>query len=159
MFSYRRSTAIDQNLGAGGQHELRWLEAANQPGLRTIAQQANAQGITWVAASGDWGAATCDISSPSPQASKGSTATFPATIPEITSVGGTTFNEGSGTYWATKNDASGGSALSYIPEVAWNRFGGAARARRDRRGRERLLSKAGLANGARRSQRQHSRRS
>ncbi len=112
--------AIDQNLAPVVSMSYGGCEAANQPGLRTIAQQANAQGISFVAASGDAGAATCDLSSPSPQASKGLSASFPATIPEITAVGGTTFSEGNGTFWGTKNDTSSGSALSYIPEVAWN---------------------------------------
>jgi hypothetical protein len=35
-------------------------------------------------------------------------------------VGGATFNEGSGVYWNSTNNAYNGSALSYIPEVAWN---------------------------------------
>ena len=35
-------------------------------------------------------------------------------------VGGTTFSEGSGTYWSTTNNSQNGSALSYIPEVTWN---------------------------------------
>jgi len=112
--------AIDQNLAPVVSMSYGGCEAANQPGLRVVAQQANAQGITWVASSGDWGAATCDITSPTPQASKGLTGSFPATIPEITAIGGTTFNEGSGTYWVATNDANDGSALSYIPEVAWN---------------------------------------
>jgi hypothetical protein len=30
------------------------------------------------------------------------------------------FNEGSGTYFGTTNDANGGSAISYIPEAVWN---------------------------------------
>ncbi len=112
--------AIDQNLAPVVSMSYGGCELANQPGLRAVAQQANAQGITWVVSSGDWGGATCDITSPSPQASKGLTGSFPATIPEITAIGGTTFNEGTGTYWATSNDANDGSALSYIPEVAWN---------------------------------------
>ena len=47
--------------------------------------------------------------------------TFPADLPEITAAGGTTFNEGSGTYWAASNNIkTSSSALSYIPEMAWN---------------------------------------
>jgi subtilase family serine protease len=44
----------------------------------------------------------------------------PASIPEVTAVGGTEFNEGSGDYWNTTNDANRASARSYIPERAWN---------------------------------------
>src|SRR5579862_5855174 len=55
-----------------------------------------------------------------PQASKGLTADFPASIPEITGVGGTRFSEGNANYWASTNSANGASALSYIPEIVWN---------------------------------------
>jgi uncharacterized protein (TIGR03437 family) len=89
--------------------------------LRSYAQQANAQGITWMASSGDAGAATCDqLYSPTPQASLGPTLSFPADLPEVTAVGGTQFNEGTGTYWAATNDANNASALGYIPEAVWN---------------------------------------
>src|SRR5215472_8808631 len=84
--------------------------------------QANAQGITWMVSSGDAGAATCDITAPALQAAKGPTLSYPANIPEVTSVGGTRFDEGGAVsqYWARSNDANGASALSYIPEVSWN---------------------------------------
>jgi uncharacterized protein (TIGR03437 family) len=45
---------------------------------------------------------------------------FPAVLPEVTGVGGTQFVEGGGAYWAAANSANSGSALSYIPEKAWN---------------------------------------
>ena len=45
---------------------------------------------------------------------------FPASIPEVTAVGGTEFNEGNGTYWSSSNGSTQASALSYIPEKAWN---------------------------------------
>jgi subtilase family serine protease len=38
----------------------------------------------------------------------------------VTGVGGSTFNDGSGNYWNNSNNASNGSAVSYIPEGAWN---------------------------------------
>ena len=113
--------AIDQKLAPIITFSYGGCEAYNSVGLRAVAQQANAQGITWLAASGDLGAATCDITSPTPQASKGPTTSFPATIPEITAVGGTEFDDGNGNrYWASTNTANGGSALSYVPERAWN---------------------------------------
>lgn len=80
-------------------------------------QQANAQGMTVVAAAGDGGAADCDTNYP---ASHGLAVDVPASSPYVTGIGGTTFNEGSGAYWSTTNNSFGGSALSYIPEVAWN---------------------------------------
>jgi len=87
---------------------------------RSIAQQANAQGITIVAASGDSGAAGCDTQAAEPFATRGRAVNFPAAIPEVTGVGGTQFAEGSGSYWASSNSPNFGSALSYIPEAAWN---------------------------------------
>ena len=87
--------------------------------LRLIAEQANAQGITWIASSGDSGAFGCE-SSTAATAVQGTAASLPASIPEVTGVGGTSFNEGTGTYWNKSNDAIFGSALSYIPETSWN---------------------------------------
>ena len=112
--------AIDQNVAPVLSESFGGCELTAQPGLRAIAQQANAQGITWVVASGDWGAATCDIFSPTLQAAKGFTAAFPASLPEVTAIGGTRFNEGTGTYWAASNGPNQGSALSYIPEIVMN---------------------------------------
>ena len=112
--------AVDQNLAPVMSMSFGACEALRSVSTRAIAQQANAQGITWLAASGDVGAAQCDIGSPTQQASKGPTVSVPASYPEVTAVGGTTLSEGTGTYWSPSNGISGGSALSYIPEVAWN---------------------------------------
>jgi uncharacterized protein (TIGR03437 family) len=90
------------------------------PFYRTVAQQANAQGITILAASGDSGAAACDSQNLGAFATRGRAVGFPAVLPEVTALGGTQFNEGTGTYWAGTNSAAFGSALSYIPEIAWN---------------------------------------
>jgi subtilase family serine protease len=87
-------------------------------------QQANSQGQTVVGPSGDDGAADCDYPLNANQtvisATHGLAVDIPASFPYVTAVGGTTFNEGTGTYWNTTNTASGGSAKSYIPEVVWN---------------------------------------
>jgi len=88
--------------------------------LRAVAQQANAQGITWVASAGDSGATGCEIHGVTAQAKMGLSASYPASFPEVTGAGGAEFVEGSGVYWSTVNIASGASALSYIPEAAWN---------------------------------------
>ena len=45
---------------------------------------------------------------------------FPASLPEVTAVGGTEFQEGADAYWSSTNTSASGSALSYIPEIAWN---------------------------------------
>ena len=93
--------------------------------MQTWAKQANAQGITWVASSGDAGAAACyqtiDGQIRASYAGLTLAVEVPASIPEVTGVGGTRFNEGSGTYWNTSNDPNTkASAQSYIPEISWN---------------------------------------
>jgi uncharacterized protein (TIGR03437 family) len=87
---------------------------------RTVAQQGNAQGITTFVSSGDSGAASCDPQGLSPLATHGKSVSFPANLPEVTAVGGTIFDDATGPYWAVTNDAVGSTALSYIPELAWN---------------------------------------
>ncbi|MGA2117115.1 MAG: protease pro-enzyme activation domain-containing protein [Bryobacteraceae bacterium] len=94
--------------------------AVNRMGLSAFeveAQKGNALGITWLASSGDSGAAGCDYDVAT--ATQGLGVSLPASVPEITAVGGTEFNEGSGSYWGS-NGPYGASALSYIPEMAWN---------------------------------------
>jgi hypothetical protein len=94
---------------------------------RALAQQANAQGITWVAASGDSGPTDCDphagLTNAKPSASLGLSTGFPASLPEVTAVGGTQFNEAGGSYWALFDTSAHASALSYIPEKSWNESG------------------------------------
>ena len=99
-----------------------------------LTQQANLQGQTLVAASGDFGAADCDDNSNLP-ATGGLGVDIPGAFPYVTSVGGTTFNGDADAtldpnnascylatpYWSGSCSAtSGASALQYIPEVAWN---------------------------------------
>lgn len=112
--------AIDQNLAPVISMSYIGCELDNSPSLRALAQQANAEGITFIAASGDWGSAVCDQSSPTRQASKGVTVGQPASFPEVTAIGGTTLVEGAGSYWGSSNGINSGSALSYIPEKVWN---------------------------------------
>jgi subtilase family serine protease len=99
------------------------------------AQQANSQGQTIVAASGDSGAADCDGAVKS--ATQGLAVDVPASIPEVTGMGGSEFNgdaagavtgtapatnAGATTYWSGTSGSTDAisSALFYIPEVAWN---------------------------------------
>jgi hypothetical protein len=109
--------AISNNLAPVISLSYGGCEALNSSSLQSVAQQANAQGITWIASSGDSGAAGCDSGA---AASGGLAVDMPASIPEVTAVGGSEFNEGTGNYWGTTNSSTGGSALSYIPEIAWN---------------------------------------
>jgi subtilase family serine protease len=91
----------------------------NALAFQSLVQKANTEGITFLASSGDSGSAGCD-SSDETTATQGLAVNIPASIPEVTAVGGTEFNEGSGSYWGTTNGSNGGSALSYIPELAWD---------------------------------------
>jgi len=86
--------------------------------LASLGQQANAQGQTIIAPSGDSGAADCDNGAA--VAIHGLAVDMPASLPYVTGVGGTEFNEGTGIYWSASNNANNGSALQYIPEIAWN---------------------------------------
>ncbi len=81
-------------------------------------RQAAVQGQTVVGPAGDSGATDCDYQANT--ASSGLAVDFPASSPYVTGVGGTMFNEGSGTYWSASNGSFSGSALSYIPEQVWD---------------------------------------
>lgn len=113
------------------------LGTANVQSLQQLAQLANSQGQTITAASGDSGAADCEGAT-STSATTGLAVDVPASIPEVTGVGGTEFtgdssgvvtgtppNTNAGAdapYWAgttgSADDLS--SAMAYIPEMAWN---------------------------------------
>jgi subtilase family serine protease len=120
-----------------GDCEPNW-SASDVNTLLALAQQANAQGMTIVAPAGDGGAADCDSDfSGRLFAREGLAVDFPGSLPYVTSVGGTQFNElgpawntdhsfgnffrkPQPDYWRSANNGSNGSALSYIPEIAWN---------------------------------------
>jgi len=104
-------------------------EANNASIIDTTEQwlrNANAQGQTIVASSGDSGASDCDVAGSSQ--GSGPAVDYPASSPEVTGVGGTTFDEGGNTsfYWSG-GKGSGADVISsaklYIPEVAWNDTG------------------------------------
>ncbi len=109
--------------------------------LQSLAQQANVQGITILAPSGDSGAADCDNNSdpnnPVTASTLGLAVDLPGSLPSVTSIGGTEFGEGAdtaGAFWANPAcvrlgtcsvtpgpDVAPTSARSYIiPEGAWN---------------------------------------
>ena len=87
--------AIDQNLAPVISMSYGECELGGSVSARAMAQQANAEGITWMNSSGDSGAAGCDYGAK--VASNGLSVIFPADIPEVTAVGGTEFNEAAGT--------------------------------------------------------------
>ncbi|HLK18201.1 MAG TPA: protease pro-enzyme activation domain-containing protein [Bryobacteraceae bacterium] len=111
--------AIDQNLAPVISQSYGSCEpetpSSDALAFQQMAEQANAQGITWLAASGDSGAADCDDSQ-----NPGLSVDLPGSVPEVTSLGGTEFAEGSGQYWRASNASSGESVISYIPETTWN---------------------------------------
>ena len=86
-------------------------------------QQAASQGMTILVSAGDSGAAGCD----SPSSSTGTVAGVNGmcSTPYSTCVGGTQFSDTSNptAYWSANNSSTYGSALSYIPEAAWNASG------------------------------------
>lgn len=91
-------------------------------------QQAAAQGITVLVAAGDSGAAGCDSPS-SASATQGAGVNGLCSSPYSTCVGGTQFSDTANpsAYWSASNNSSTfASALSYIPEAAWNQSGTAA---------------------------------
>ncbi|MFN7922189.1 MAG: protease pro-enzyme activation domain-containing protein [Bryobacteraceae bacterium] len=116
---------IDQNLAPVLSFSFGACETAvaQLPGavdlFQSAAKQANAQGITWVAGSGDSGPSACE---PHSTATAGRTVAvgLPASLPEVTAVGGTMFSEGNGNYWNTSDGPGLSTARSYIPESAWN---------------------------------------
>ena len=100
--------------------------------MQQWAQEANAQGQTIVGPSGDEGAADCEAATAT-SATHGLAVDAPASIPEVTGVGGTEFTGDSSVvvsagcapadlpYWnGSCNPNSGPTALMYIPEESWN---------------------------------------
>jgi pseudomonalisin len=85
--------------------------------------QAASQGITPFVSSGDSGAAGCD--SGSSNAGTVLAVNGLCSPPNSVCVGGTQFMDTSNPslYWSSTNTASNSSALSYIPEQAWNESG------------------------------------
>ncbi len=88
-----------------------------------IAEQAAAQGITYLVSSGDNGAEGCDDPSTPPATHPVSTNLL-ASTPFNVAVGGTMFNENGqdGSYWGSEAPLQE-SAISYIPEDVWNESG------------------------------------
>ncbi len=97
------------------------LGAGSNLAINSDYEQASAQGITVVVATGDQGSAACDSAAESVD---GLAVNGLASTPYDVAVGGTDFNqslEAAGNYWNSAN-APGtlASALSYIPETTWN---------------------------------------
>jgi subtilase family serine protease len=114
--------SIDQNLGniIVVSYGLCEQDVSTITSLNDKLAAAAAQGITVIAASGDFGAAACDASSQVSTASHGLAVDFPASSPYVTGVGGTTLQDAGSGFWASTNATYGSSLLTYIPEAAWN---------------------------------------
>jgi subtilase family serine protease len=84
-------------------------------------EQAAAEGITVLVASGDQGSAACDYDAS--DAINGLAVNGLASTPWNVAAGGTDFNQYNqwSQYWnATNASLTQGSALGYIPEMTWN---------------------------------------
>ncbi|HEU5339928.1 MAG TPA: Ig-like domain repeat protein [Edaphobacter sp.] len=104
-----------------GQCEL-FLGTSGNAFYSTLWQQAAAEGITVVVASGDSGAAGCDASGPE-YATNGLGVNGLSSTPNNIAVGGTDFYmpNGGAAYWSTANDpTTEASVLGHIPETPWN---------------------------------------
>ena len=103
--------------------------------VQSWAQLANSHGQTISASSGDDGAADCEVpvgKNPTTSGTLGPAVDVPASIPEVTGLGGTEFsadcatgscaaNGANAPYWAgTSGSDVLSSALEYIPETTWN---------------------------------------
>ncbi len=117
--------AVDQNLAPVVSYSFYGCEKefqsspANLNGPRAVAKQANAQGITLLAASGDAGAASCEVAFRDVEGRNGAWVSVPASFPEATAVGATMFADDTGDHW-NGDPQRPGTARSYIPETAWN---------------------------------------
>jgi hypothetical protein len=92
-------------------------------GYATLAEQAAAQGVTYLVASGDSGPEGCDDPDVETVATGPLSVSVLAATPFNLAVGGTVLNENGqeSKYWnSTNNTENLGSALSYIPEDVWN---------------------------------------
>jgi subtilase family serine protease len=99
---------------------------AGNAAIKIAYLQALLEGISVFVASGDTGAAGCDLS----ESGADTEAVFGLAVSALTStpydvsVGGTDFGDlyfGTvANYWSNTNSATYGSALSYVPEITWN---------------------------------------
>jgi len=130
VFLNSMTQAIDQKLApiittSYGECEAGWGSSYLNL-FNTLFQQAASQGQTVLSAAGDEGATDCE-SQTETTATEGLSVDFPGSSPYVTSLGGTMYNEGNATgitqFWNANSSSSSnnaGSAISYIPEAAWN---------------------------------------
>ncbi len=90
--------------------------------IEFVAEQAAAQGITYLVASGDGGPDSCDDQTMIPASDSPASVNVLASTPFTIAVGGTEFNDTANPskYWHATNGSGVESAVSYIPENVWN---------------------------------------
>jgi subtilase family serine protease len=88
----------------------------------TLFSAAAAEGISVMVSSGDSGAAGCDGESSTLPLTQTASINYICASSYVTCVGGTQFADTSsaGSYWSAQNGSGQSSAVSYIPEGAWN---------------------------------------
>ncbi|HUH92804.1 MAG TPA: S53 family peptidase [Casimicrobiaceae bacterium] len=88
----------------------------------SLFSQAAAEGISVFVVSGDSGAAGCDAYNTTPPASQTLSPNYICASSYVTCVGGTEFTDTANpsAYWSSTTGVGLASALSYIPEGAWN---------------------------------------
>ncbi len=118
---------IDNNVGQIMTESFGACEAtatqAEATSLAQLAEQAAAQGITYLVSAGDSGAEGCDDPHSETTAQGPLSVNILASTPFTVAVGGTTFNENgqSSRYWnSTNSPDTFESVISYIPEDVWN---------------------------------------
>jgi hypothetical protein len=91
--------------------------------ISSLAEQAAAEGITYMVSSGDSGAETCVNPNLNSAGGAAPSVNVLASSPFTVAVGGTLFSEGTNAskYWNTSNNQGNlSSAKTYIPENVWN---------------------------------------
>jgi subtilase family serine protease len=92
--------------------------------INSLWQQAASEGVAVFVSAGDGAAAACDDFDTALYAVSGIAANGLGSTPYNVSTGGTdfldTFEGTNSTYWSASNSKSGGSALSYVPEMPWD---------------------------------------
>jgi hypothetical protein len=118
---------IDNNLGDVMTESFGSCEGfstqAEAQAISSLAEQAAAEGITYMVSTGDSGAETCVNPNLNSAGGAAPSVNVLASSAFTLAIGGTTFNEGTNTskYWNTSNSQSNlSSAKTYIPENVWN---------------------------------------
>jgi hypothetical protein len=115
---------IDNNLASAMSESFGLCEqqagAAQANAESSVAEQAAAQGITFMASTGDAGAEGCDDPNAETVATQPIGVQIPAALPFTVAVGGTIFTQNDAAFWNAKNSAAFESAEKYIPEDVWN---------------------------------------